>query len=56
MESCSSQAWTEQWKWRWWKVFWYRGMDGYSEADEYGKIGDLQDLETYEIWSEKVGC
>jgi len=20
----------------WWKLFWYRGMDGYSEAGEYG--------------------
>jgi len=29
-------AWSEQWKWRWWKLFWYRGMDGYSEADGYG--------------------
>ena len=27
---------TEQWKWRWWKPFWYRGTDGYSEAGEYG--------------------
>ena len=35
-ESCSSRAWSEQWKWRWWKLFWYQGMDGYSEADEYG--------------------
>ena len=33
---CSSRAWSEQWKWRWWKLFWYRGMDGYSEAGEYG--------------------
>jgi len=22
--------------WRWWRLFWYRGMDGYSEADGYG--------------------
>ena len=36
IKSCSSQAWSEQWKWRWWKLFWYRGMDGYSEAGEYG--------------------
>jgi len=36
IESCSSQAWSEQWKCRWWKLFWYRGMDGYSEAGEYG--------------------
>ena len=36
IESCSSQASSEQWKWRWWKLFWYRGMDGYSEAGEYG--------------------
>ena len=35
-DSCSSQAWSEQWKWRRWKLFRYRGMDGYSEADEYG--------------------
>ena len=37
IESCSSQAWSEQWKWRWWKLFRYRGtMDGYSKADVYG--------------------
>jgi len=36
IERCSSQDWSEQWRWRWWKLFWYRGMDGYSEADEYG--------------------
>jgi len=24
----------------WWKLFWYRGMDGYSEADRYSKFGD----------------
>ena len=30
------EAWSEQWKWRWWKLFWYRGMDGYSESDRYG--------------------
>jgi len=35
-ESCSSRAWSERWKWRWWKLFWYGGMDGYSEAGEYG--------------------
>ena len=35
-ESCSSRAWSEQWKWRSWRLFWYRGMDGYSEADGYG--------------------
>ena len=29
-------SWSEQWKWRWWKLFWYRGMDGHSEAGEYG--------------------
>ena len=34
-ESCSSRAWSEQRKWQWWKLFWYRGMDGYSEADGY---------------------
>ena len=28
----SSRAWSEQWKWRWWRLFWYRGMDGYSKA------------------------
>jgi len=28
--------WSEQWKWRWWKLFWCRGMDGYIEADGYG--------------------
>jgi len=34
IESCSSQAWSEQWKCRWWKLFRYRGtMDGYSKAD-----------------------
>jgi len=21
IESCSSRAWSEQWKWRWWKLF-----------------------------------
>ena len=36
IESCSSRAWSEQWKWRWWKLFWYRDMDVYSEADGYG--------------------
>ena len=36
IKSCSSKAWSKQWKWRWWKLFWCRGMDGYSEADEYG--------------------
>ena len=36
IKSCSNRAWSEQWKWRWWMLFWYRGMDGYSEADEYG--------------------
>ena len=36
IESCSSRAWSEQWKWRWWRLFWYRGMDGYSEADGNG--------------------
>ena len=25
-----------KWKWRWWRLLWYRGMDGYSEADGYG--------------------
>ena len=30
------EHWSEQWKWRWWMLFWYRGMDGYSEADGYG--------------------
>ena len=24
---------TEQWTWRWWMLFCYQGMDGYSEAD-----------------------
>jgi len=45
IESCSrpSQAWSEQWKWRRWKLFWYRGMDGYSEADEYGIIARFGD-------------
>jgi len=38
-KSCSSQAWSEQWKWRWWKLFWNRGMDGYSEADDTGIAG-----------------
>jgi len=32
----SSRAWSEQWKWRWWRLFWYRGMDRYSETDGYG--------------------
>jgi len=32
IESCSSQA----WKWKWWKLLWNQGMDGYCEADEYG--------------------
>ena len=36
IESCSSRALSEQWKWQWWKLFLYRGMDGYSEADGYG--------------------
>jgi len=36
IESCCSQALSEQWKWRWCKLFWYRGLDGYSEADAYG--------------------
>ena len=46
IESCSSRAWSEQWKWRWWKPFWYRGMDGYSKADGYGnsKIWRQMDL------------
>jgi len=35
-ESCSSQARNEQWKWQWKNMFWYQGMDGYCEADEYG--------------------
>ena len=35
-ESCSSQASSEKWKWRWWNLFLYRGMDGYSKADECG--------------------
>ena len=35
-ENCSSRAWNEQWMWQWWKLFWYRGMDRYSEADGYG--------------------
>ena len=26
----------EQWKCRWWKLFWYPVMDVYSEAGEYG--------------------
>jgi len=30
------QAWSEQWKWRWWRLFWNQGMDGYSEADGCG--------------------
>jgi len=33
-KSCSSQAWSEQWK-----LFWNRGMDGYSEADDTGIAG-----------------
>ena len=37
---------------RWWKPFWYRGMDGYSEAGEYGNNKIWRD----EIWSEKVRC
>ena len=36
LNSGSSQAWNEQWKWRWWRLLWYQGMDGCSEADEYG--------------------
>jgi len=36
IKSCNSRVRSEQWKWRWWKLFWYRGMDGYSEADGYG--------------------
>jgi len=36
IESYSSRARSEQWKWQWWKLFWYQGMDGYSEADGYG--------------------
>ena len=47
-QSCSIRAWSEQWKWRRWKLFWYPCMDGCSEADGCGY------LETDEIWSEKV--
>ena len=43
-ESCSSRAESEQWKWRWWKLFWYRGMDGYSEADGYGNSKTLRQM------------
>jgi len=31
IKSCSSQPWSEQWKWRWWNLFWCQGMDRYSE-------------------------
>jgi len=34
--------WSEQWKWRWWKLLWYRGMGGYSEADEYDNRKNLE--------------
>ena len=44
--SCSSQAWSKQWKWRWWKQFLSQGMDGYSKADKYGKISNSK------IWSQ----
>jgi len=56
--SCSSQAWSEQWKWRWWKLFWNRGMDGYSEADEYGNCRTWRQMrsgpkkwDVHRIWS-----
>ena len=41
-ECYSSQALNEQMAVAMVKLFWYRGTDGYSEADEYSNI----DLET----------
>ena len=57
-DSCSSQAWSEQWKWQWWKLFWYQGMDGYSEAGEYGNSKIWRQMRSgekkwgvHQIWS-----
>ena len=57
-ESCNSQAWSEKWKWRWWKLFWYLGMDGYSKADEYGNSKFWRQMRSgrkkwgvHQIWS-----
>jgi len=56
----SCQAWSEQWKWRWWKLFWNRGVDGYSEAGEYGnskiwrqmsKAAQRSSRQRYFLWS-----
>jgi len=35
-QSCSSRAWNEQWQWQLLKMFWSRGMVGYSEVHERG--------------------
>ena len=60
IESCSSRAWSEQWKWRWLKLFWYRGMDVYSEAGEYGnskiwrQMRSVQKIEVFIKYEAKV--
>ena len=57
-ESCSSWTWSEQRKWRWWKLFWYRGMDGYREAGGYGNSKIWRQMRSgqkkwgvHQIWS-----
>jgi len=36
IKTVASQACSEQRKWRWWKLFWNRGMNKYSKDGEYG--------------------
>jgi len=39
------------------EVFWYRGIDGYSEAGEYGNSKIWREMRAgCTIWSEKVRC
>ena len=42
--SASPSCMSEQWKWRWWRLFWYRSMDGYSEADGCGNSKILRQM------------
>ena len=45
-------------EWRWWRLFWYQGMGGYSEADGYGNSKIWRQMRSgrkkwgvHQIWS-----
>ena len=46
IESCSSRAWSEQWKWRWWRLF---GIEVWTDTAKLtdmviARFGDRSDL------------